>query len=234
MLRVLFTTALILGTAAVLQLPVVAQAGLPHLSTGQAAIAPQSHAEGRQAVDDATAASLIGAITSQLGSRTITVRLGPLDVEPAGLSQRDISGRGQLRIDDDRAWIPFRFRALYDMRKATTGATQLVLGDDRPALLLARDSPLAGRFHTALSQRLQGEFSQQHVGITLDAVHSAPVGGHYLAVHARGRAVFGSDGQAGTEVHALYDTHSGQWLQLEYRLGDEANGDAIDEAVALR
>jgi hypothetical protein len=234
MLRVLFTTAMILGTAAVLQLPVAAQTGLPGMSTGHAAIAPQSRVEGRRAIDDATAASLIGAITSQFGPRMVTVRLGPLNVEPAGLSQRDISGRGQLRIDDDTTWIPFRFRALYDTREATTGATQLVLGDDHPALLLAGNSPLVGRLDTALSRRLQDEFSQQHVGIALGAVHSASVGGHYLVLHAQGRADFGSDGQAGTDVHALYDTRTRQWLQLDYRLDDTGADVALDQAVALR
>jgi hypothetical protein len=234
MLRVLLTTAMILGTVAVLQVPVVAQAGLSSLPSGQAAIAPQSRGEGRQAIDDATAASLIGAITTQLGHRAVTVRLGPLDVAPAGLSQREISGRGQLRIDDDTVWIPFRFRALYDTRDATTGATRLVIGDERPAMLLAKDSPLTRQLDAALSRRVRGEFSQQHVGIALDAVQSAPAGGHYLVLHAQGRADFGSDGQADTDVHALYDTRTGQWLQLDYRLDGAAAGDALDQAVALR
>lgn len=224
MLRVLATTALILGTSVALQSPQALRPGLSgNTSSSHSTLAPGR--ERRQAIDDAAAASLVDAVARQFGQRHVDIRLGPVDIAPAGLIQREVQGRGELRIGDDREWIPFRFQALYDASQATTEATQLVLGDGGARSPLARTSGIAGRLDDALADRLRGEFAQQRVAVVLQSLHSEPAGGHYLALEARGRVDFGPDGQAETDVDALYDTRTGQWLQLEYRLdGASANG----------
>ena len=60
--------------------------------------APASREEGRQAVDDATAAALIGAIATQFGQRRIEVELGRIDAAPAGLVQRELNGSGRVLL----------------------------------------------------------------------------------------------------------------------------------------
>src|SRR4249919_3220802 len=70
MLRIVIATTLLLGAGSI--------AGAPATSViGKAlAPAPQSRAEAVVDIDDATAAALIGAISSQFGERAVQVRLG--------------------------------------------------------------------------------------------------------------------------------------------------------------
>ena len=98
--------------------------------------APQSRMEGNQAVDDATAAALIGAISDQFSERNVEVKLDTVRIAPAGIVQREISGQGRLLLGATEDWIPFRFKALYDTEQASVGNPDLTLGDDAP-----------GRFH---------------------------------------------------------------------------------------
>ena len=184
--------------------------------------APTSREEGRQAVDDAAAAALIGAIATQFGQRRVEVELGRIDAVPAGLVQRDLDGSGRLRIGGDAGWLPFRFHALYDTEQASVGSPQLTLGTDSPGAVLAARSPVVRRLGSELARRFRAEFAQQSARIALGTVHSSPAGDHYLQLHARATARFGGDGQAGADIRALYDTRNGDWLQLDYDLVDRS------------
>jgi hypothetical protein len=183
---------------------------------------PGSREEGRQAVDDATAAALIGAIATQFGQRRIEVELGRIDATPAGLVQRDLSGSGRLRIGSDAGWLPFRFHALYDTEQASVGSPQLTLGPDGPGVVLAARSPIVRQLGSELARRFRAEFAQQSPRIALGVVHSSRAGDHYLQLHARATARFGGDGPAGADIRALYDIRSGDWLQLDYELVDRS------------
>jgi len=189
---------------------------------GKADAAPASREEGRQAVDDATAAALIGAITTQFDQRRVEVELGRIDAVPAGLVQRDLNGSGRLRIGSDAGWLPFRFHALYDTEHASVGSPQLTLGTEGPGVLLAARSPVVRQLGNELARRFRAEFAQQSARIALGTVHSSPAGDHYLQLRARATARFGGEGQAGADIRALYDTRSGDWLQLDYELVDRS------------
>lgn len=219
MIRVAIAAALLLG-AGLIGSP-ASQPQRLEVVVGKALdTARASREEGRQAVDDATAAALIGAIATQFGQRRVEVELGRIDATPAGLVQRDLSGLGRLRIGNDASWLPFRFHALYDTEQASVGSPQLTLGSDQPDALLAARSPVVRQLGDELARRFHSEFAQQPARIALDSVRSSPAGDHYLQLHARGTAQFGREGQAGADIHALYDTRSGDWLQLEYQLAD--------------
>lgn len=221
--RFAIAAALLMGAGSILGGP-AAQSPHVELVVGKALDAtPASRNEGREAIDDATAAALIGAIATQFETRRVEVELGRIDVAPAGLVQRDLSGTGRLRIGDDASWLPFRFDALYDTEQASVGSPRLTLGgSDGSGALLAARSPMVRKLGSELERRFQAEFAQQSARIALDSVRSIPAGGHYLQLQARGTARFGGEGQAGTAIRALYDTRSGEWLQLDYELVDRS------------
>jgi hypothetical protein len=222
MIRAVIATALLLGAGSIIGGP-ADQSQRLDVVVGKALDAkPSSREEGRQAADDATAAALIGAIATRFSQRRIEVELGEVDVAPAGLVQRDLSGSGRLRIGTDAGWLPFRFHALYDTEQASVGSPQLTLGSDQPGSLLAARSPVVRQLGNELARRFHSEFAQPSARIALDTVRSSPAGDHYLQLQARGTARFGREGQAGADIRALYDTRSGDWLQLDYELVDRS------------
>ena len=196
--------------------------------------APGSRMEGNQAIDDATAAALIGAISSQFGERNVEVKLDKIDVMPAGLVQRDIQGNGRLLIGHDDSWIPFRFKALYDTERASVGYPDLTLGSDQPGKILSTDATISKRLTAEVDMRLHNEFSGQLPSFTMDSIRVEPAGKRYLHMQANGTAKFGRDGEADAGIQALYDTRTGDWLQVEYELGATANRTAGTNSVALR
>jgi hypothetical protein len=197
-------------------------------------LAPQSRMEGNQAIDDATAAALIGAISSQFGEHQVEVKLDSVSVAPAGLIQRDIRGSGRLLIGQDTTWIPFRFKALYDTEQASVGYPALTLGSDQPGKSLSTDATIARRLVAEVDARLRDEFTGQPASFTMDSVRAEPAGTRYLRLQASGVAQFGHEGDASAGVRALYDIRTGDWLQLEYELGATANRTAGMDSVALR
>jgi hypothetical protein len=213
MLRIAIASAFLLGAGAI--------AGNPATSiVGKAlAPAPQSRVQAVADINDATAAALIGAISTQFGDRPVQVRLGQVQLTPAGIVQRDVHGSGQLQIGSDSSWIPFRFRALYDTEQGSVGSPELTLGGE-PARALAHDGAVAKALGQEVARRLHQEFVQQATRIHLADVRFVPVGGGYLQIEADGIATF--DGApAATHVHALYDPRNGEWLQLAYELGPD-------------
>lgn len=223
MIRIAIAAALLLGAGSIIGGPASQQPPRLDVVVGKALeAAPESREEGRQAVDDATAAAVIGAIATQFGQRRIEVELGRIDATPAGLVQRDLSGSGRLRIGTDAGWLPFRFHALYDTEQASVGSPQLTLGTDQPGALLAAGSPVVRQLDSELARRFHLEFAQQSARIALNSVRSVPAGDHYLQLQARGTARFGREGQASADIRALYDTRSGDWLQLDYELVDRS------------
>jgi len=223
MLRLALASAFLLGAASVAGTPATTVLGK------SLAPAPQSRGQAAAAIDDVTAAALIGAISSQFGDRAVQVRLGRVDVKPAGFAQREVQGNGQLRIGHD-AWIPFAFRSLYDSEQAIAGSPELTLG----ATLPVRAEPRSGRVATSLEReiagRLHDEFPQQSPKVSLVGVRSTQIALGYTSVEAEGEAAFGTDGTAPLHIHGLYDRRRGDWLQLGYELG----GDAATPALAAR
>lgn len=211
----------------------VAHATAPAQVVGTSlAAAPQSRMQANQVIDDATAAALIGAISSQFAERNVVVKLDHVDVTPAGMIQRDLQGSGHLQIGNDDTWIPFGFKALYDTGQASVGSPELTLGGAEPGAIA--DAAMTQKLTTAVEQRLHREFAQQPVHIALDSVRVVAAGMNYLQLRARGTASFGKDGATDADVHALYDVRKGQWLQLSYELGATSDRPSLANAVASR
>jgi hypothetical protein len=193
--------------------------------------APQSRAEGNQAVADATAAALIGAIAGQFAERDVAVKLDKVDVEPAGIIQRDITGQGRLRVGSDAEWIPFRFKALYDTEQASVGYPDLTLGGAEPGHAVPVGSALGRALSAQVDHRLHAEFGSQPSQFAADSIQSVPAGASYVRIDAIGTADFGPEGKTSAGIHALYDPRTQQWLRLTYELGGTANRVDSDPAV---
>jgi len=218
MTRLAIAAALLLGAGSIIGGPVQS----PPRVDVVVDVAPAPHEQGHKGIDDATAAALTTAIAGQFGQRQVDVELGMVEATPAGLVQRDLAGSGRLRFGTDSAWLPFRFHALYDTDLASVSAPQLTLGGGDPQFPLAARSPVARQLARELTRRFHAEFAQQSARIALDTVRSTPAGDHYLQLHASGTARFGGEGQAGADIRALYDTRTGDWLQLNYELVDHS------------
>lgn len=225
MLRIAIASALLLGAGTL--------GGAPATSVvGKAlAPAPQSRVQAVAAIDDATAAALVGALSSQFDQRAVQLRLGQVRLAQAGIVQRDVQGSGEVQIGRDPIWIPFRFRALYDTVQGSVGSPELTLGGNPPARRLARDGTVARALGTEVGRRLHQEFAQQSTRVHLADVRSAPAGAAYLRIEANGTATFDGD-RAATRVRGLYDPRNGQWLQLAYELGPDVARPG--EAVAIQ
>ena len=196
---------------------------------------PQSRMQARQVIDDATAAALIGAISSQFDEPNVVVKLDHVEATPAGIIQRELNGTGRLQIGNDETWVPFRFQALYDTQQASVGNPKVALGDtgssDQGAMA---DATMTNKLTAAVAQRLHLEFAQQQVGIVLDPVRTVAAGKNYLQVQARGTPSFGKDGATDADIHALYDVRNGQWAQLGYELGVAFDPTTRVQALASR
>lgn len=199
--------------------------------------APQSRGEGVQAIDDALAAALVGAIATQFDERTIEVKLDHVESTLAGFLQRDLHGNARLKIGRDGAWIPVTFSALYDTSDGTVGFPSLVLGADAPGQVLPADDRITRQLATEVDARLGNEFTTQDVRFKIDQARVVHVGGRFLQLDANGVADFGVEGTTTAIINALYDPDTRRWIQLSYELGPAANRSeegAVPEAVAAR
>jgi hypothetical protein len=198
------------------------------------AASPQSRMQARQAIDDATAAALIGAISSQFDEPNVVVKLDHVEATPAGIIQRELNGAGRLQIGNDETWVPFRFQALYDTEQSSVGNPKLTLGDTDSDQGAIADAAMTNKLTAAVAQRLHQEFAQQQVRIVLGPVRTVAAGKNYLQVQARGTASFGKDGVTDADIHALYDVRNGQWAQLGYELGVALDPTTKVQAVVSR
>lgn len=195
---------------------------------------PQSRMQAKQAIDDATAAALIGAISSQFAERSVVVKLDHVDATPAGIIQRDLHGDGRLQIGNDATWIPFRFQALYDTERGNVGEPKLTLGDAGSDQGATANAALTDKLTAAVAKRVQQEFPDQAVRMALDSVRTISAGRNYLQVRARGTASFGKDGVTDADVHGLYDVRRERWVQLGYELGAELESSAQVKTIVSR
>ena len=217
MRRSLLTIALLAGCG--LAATIVTASPTETAVVGKSRAPVESRMEGAQAIDDATAAALIGAISGQFDERDVQIRLEHVDVEPAGLVQRNLSGTGRLQMGEGETWIPFRFKALYDTAQSTVGYPDLTLGSVAPGRAAAIGSRMGRQLATEVDRRLKGEFASQPVRFDLASVQVVHAGSRYLRVAATGNADFGADGQTDTDVDALYDPRTGHWVRVAYHLG---------------
>ena len=193
---------------------------------------PQSRMQARQVIDDATAAALIGVISSEFDEPNVVVKLDHVEAIPAGIIQRELQGAGRLQLGNDGTWIPFGFQALYDTEQSSVGNPTLTLGDASSGEGTTADAAMAKILTAAVAQRLHQEFAQQPVRLELGSVRTMAAGKNYLQVQARGTASFGREGATDADVHGLYDVRKNQWVQLRYELGASLDSTTPAQAVA--
>jgi hypothetical protein len=191
---------------------------------GRALRLPETRAEGREAIDAAAAAAVVGAISGQFGERKVQVKLDHVVATPNSLIESDVAGDGRLLIGDgDDDWLPFRFACLYDTASAIASAPRLLIGGDVPGQSLDADSTIARQLSEQVQARLQAEFQEQPVRFSLDSAAALETGKRYTRIEARGIVDFGREGTTPADIHALYDRRAHAWVRVAYELGTTAN-----------
>lgn len=173
----------------------------------------------RETLDGVVAASLVGALSEQLGGRAVKIRLKQVDVQTTSLRDRLVSGQGEMQIEASQDWIGFRFSTLYDAIFETAGYPELSIGTVGPGgRTVPNDSKLVRELDDRVVGMLGEEFGYQQVRLQLDRIDTVEAGARYLRIDARGIADFGLDGTAPTRVEALYDREQNAWLRVTYTL----------------
>lgn len=193
---------------------------------------PQSVAEGREALDSAVAAAVVGALSEQFTGHVVSIKLDKVDVQPSSIRDRTVSGEGRLQIGADEDWIGFRFRTLYDTHVGNASYPDITLGgvggNERE---VPNDAFLVRQLDEHVIGLLGKEFGSQAVGLQLDRVTTVEAGKRYLRIDASGIADFGREGTTPAQVDALYDRRQDAWLRVDYELGSTASWD-VETAVA--
>ncbi|GAB1596057.1 hypothetical protein [Lysobacter claricitrinus] len=217
----LATTSLVAGHHAAPGAPLAARPVAP---------AAASRVEAREQVDDAVAASVIGSITRQFDTSDVVVQLGKVQVRPASIQDRQVTGDGRLRIDGQGEWIPFRFAAMYDTASTEVTYPQLELGGGDGKAVVA-GSPLAVSLDRQVAKALQGEFQSQPVKWTSGKVDATNVG-RFVRVNGEGLVDFGPDGSTPAQVQGLYDSVAHRWVRVHYELGPGSEWSATTTGIA--
>lgn len=177
---------------------------------------------GHDAIDNAVAAALVSAISEQLGGRPVDMRLEAIDVRPLSVRDRTVSGTGSLRIEGEGEddWMGFRFQVLYDSELDSTGYPEVSIGgitaDERD---IPNDVQLVQQLDAQVVSALGKDFHQPSVRLQLDRIRTVEAGRRYLRINADGIADFGRDGSTNTQIEAIYDRSSNQWLRVHYEMG---------------
>jgi hypothetical protein len=207
---------------------------IPTLAVEAAETAPESRIEGDQAMDGAIATAVIAAVGRQFDEARVEVKLDSVSVQPASIQDRAVDGHGRLQLGKDRAWIPFRFEALYDTESTAVSSPRLVLGESRPGSEVTSDSDIARTLAARVDTALHEEFSQQPFDLVIDRVVTQDAGERLVQVRGTGTVDFGPEGATATRIDALYDPVEARWLRVDYELGPTANwADAGHPSLAV-
>lgn len=179
----------------------------------------QTRSDPDRVLDSTVTAAVTAGVSRQFGDSRVDVRLDRLDVQPASIRDRIVAGHGRLRLGQDRAWIPFRFEALYDTESAAVSAPRLALGESRPQQEAGGDSGIARALAARVGSELRDEFAQQRFDLRIDRLVTQRAGERLMQVRGHGTVDFGPDGEAGARIEALYDPMEGRWLHVSYELG---------------
>lgn len=203
---------------AALSLGAGAQAAPPPGNAPNAA-ARSAIVQEREILDGVVAASLVGALSEELGGRAVKIRLDRVDVQTTSLRDRLVSGQGMLQIENASDWIGFRFSTLYDAILESAGYPELSIGiSGADGRAVPNDAALIRELDDRVIGMLGEEFGTQRVRLQLDRISTVETGARYLRIDANGIADFGLDGTAPTRVEALYDRQDNAWLRVAYVL----------------
>ena len=175
---------------------------------------PNSALPPKQAIEDAAAAAVIGALQTRFAGQAVEFRMGDMRSERASLRDIALHGRGQIRLGSDSGWLPVRFDALYDTDAQAVQSPANVLGDGG-GVASARRLPLTG-MQRELEQAMSAEFASQQVDFTLSDARVVADDGRHLVVRGDGIARFDGHDSAKATVHAVYERGTGRWLDPQY------------------
>ncbi len=174
-------------------------------------------AEAAQAINDATAAAIIGALQSRFDGQNVQFRLGDVLSERASLRDIALHGRGEIRFDASDAWLPISFDALYDTDTQSVQSPSITLGAQHVART-GKNLPLDG-LQRRVGEALSTEFSSQQV--SFDLQQASVIGGdsQRVVVEGNGIAKFDGEGREDVTVQAVFDRRSGRWIDASYEFG---------------
>lgn len=178
---------------------------------------------GTEAINGTVAGVLIAALGEQFGGRPVSIMLDRVDVQPASIRDRSVTGEGRARIEGDEDWIGFRFSTVYDTTFNSAAYPDITLGgvtsDERD---VPNDTALVRELDDRVVEGLGKEFANQTVRLQLDRITTVEAGSRYLRINASGIADFGAGGTSPAQIEALYDRRGKTWLRVNYELGPGA------------
>ena len=171
-----------------------------------------------QAINDAAAAAVIGALATQLHG-DVQFKLGTVDSSRVSLRDMALDGHGLVRVDGDSPWMPIRFQALYDTDTQTveSPAITFVANHARKPL----NKAVAKELDAQVDRRLSAEFAQQPVTFHMGGVGVVGGDARYAVIQGGGVADFASEGKSDIKVQGIYDRVAHAWLQVDYQVGAE-------------
>ena len=183
---------------------------------------------GTEAINGAVAGVLIAALGEQFGGRPVSIMLDRVNVQPASIRDRAVSGEGRARIDGDEDWIGFRFSTLYDVTFNSAAYPDISLGGVTSGERdIPNDTVLVRELDERVVQGLGKEFAGQVVRLQLDRITTVEAGSRYLRINANGIADFGAEGTSPARIEALYDRRGKAWLRVNYELGPGAGMETL-------
>lgn len=186
-------------------------------SVNEAAYGQTTTTEGAKAINDATAAAVIGALASRFEGQSVQFRLGDVLSERTSLRDIALHGRGDIRFDGAGEWLPIRFDALYDTDTQSVQSPSITLGAQHHARTDG-SLPLDG-LQVRVSKALSTEFESQQVSFDLQQASVIGGDGQRIVVEGNGIATFYGEGREDVTIRGIYDRQSGRWIDASYELG---------------
>lgn len=173
----------------------------------------------QRAIDEATAAALIGALQTRFEGERIELRLGSSRSERVSLRDIALAGEAQIRFDDGASWLPVRFEALYDTNAMVVESPHITLGAGRAKARPATSLPLA-RLQAQIDGAIATEYQSNSVEVRLGPARVLDDDGRRYLVQADAVARFDGQDDVPMSVRALYDRNTGRWLDPQYDFDD--------------
>lgn len=200
-------------------------------SVDAAAKGQTTTAQGSQAINDAAAAAVVGALQSRFDGQPVQFRLGDLLSERASLRDIALHGRGEIRFDASQTWLPISFDALYDTDTQSVQSPNITLGAQHVARTTGASLPLDG-LQQRVGKAIAAEFSSQSVSFDLQQATVIGDDGQRIVVEGSGTAKFDGEGSEDVSVQAVYNRASKRWIDASYEFGIAAP--ARSKSVASR
>ena len=173
--------------------------------------------QGTQAINDAAAAAIIGALQTRFDGQPVQFRLGEMLSDRASLRDIALHGGGEIRFDNTGDWMPIQFDALYDTDTQSVQSPSITLGAQHSA---RNDGslPLDG-LQMRVGKAMAREFESQQVSFDLQQASVIGGDGQRIVVEGNGIATFDGEGREDVTIQAIYDKRSGEWIDANYEIG---------------